>query len=199
MKKEHLRQAARFVAERRFARVSLARSRGVIPGARLSFEEAGIDKLAAVKTASDGEVGLLRDAEGNWRPLAKVQLVLVATPSLEDPKQIVVLGFDPNDLEAEFNRAAKISEKGNRHKSRFKTPIFLPLYGSGVGSRRKALSSHCLWEEQVNTADLPTSPNPASSAQALEVLKAGIAQGLGIHPNRIDLTFSFSVKGANNA
>src|SRR5205814_1958553 len=141
-----------------------------------------------IRTSTDGKVGLPRDANGTWRTLRKVQMVVVATVSPDDRRQVEVYGFDSQVLEAEFDNAVKTPGKGNRNKQPFSAPVFLPLFRTrkGIGAWKEGLSSRAIWKESIKTADLSTSQNPASSSQALDVLRANIAQGLGVHPNRVE-------------
>ena len=85
MEKTLLRAAARLALELWFPGVTVAKSRGVVPGARLEFEDGG-KKQAAVRTTSDRRVGLLRDQSGRWRTVLnpEVKLVLVAAPTKDD-------------------------------------------------------------------------------------------------------------------
>lgn len=196
MKKEQLRLACRIALERRHGLATLTKSQGVIPGARLGYVEHGLQKEAAVRTSSDGEVGLLRNAEGAWRTLDKVDLVLVGAPD-PDQKRVKIFAFDPKVLADEFDRAVEFLEDGNEDARRFKTPIFLPLIGPRKGlAQRKGLSALRLWEDEVKKVDLPTTPHPANTSQALDMLRAGLARGLGVHPNRIELEFTFRIKDA---
>lgn len=198
MSKQELRAAARVALERHFGEVLLAKSQGVIPGARLTFTENGVAKEAAVRTASDGTLGLQRDSHGRWRTLDRIDLLLVASPAKDDAKRIDVYAFLPDVLRVVFDRAVEVAEAGKRDPKRFKAPVFLPLseHRRGFGKKRVGLASkaNLLWTEEIQKSELPAIVPPASSAQALELIKRGIAQTLGVHPDQIELSFSFRVK-----
>jgi hypothetical protein len=191
VKRELLNAAARAALEKQHGECWLARSQGAAPGTRLTYTDSGETKEAAIRTSKDGTLGLQRDSQGHWRTLDKVQLVVVATPS-GNPSLIDVYGLDPKVLKAEFNRKVKDLEKGNSDPDRFKAPVFLALgHRRGIG-RWKGLPH--LWKDEIKKADLPALGFATSSAQALEVIRVGIAQTLGVQPHRVELSFSFRVK-----
>jgi hypothetical protein len=196
MRKEILRLAARSALERRLPGVPIAivRSQGVVPGARLEYEEKGRMKEVAVRTSKDRKVGLLRDRNGKWRTVTnpKVKLVLIAAPASDDGDLIEVLAFDPEKLVNGFDRAVANAGKADREKG----PVFLPLdeHRRGFGARKPGLKSECEWKTTLKKSEVRLSGAMAESAQALEIIRAGIAEGLGVSPDRIDLSVSFTVK-----
>jgi hypothetical protein len=193
MNRHQLRLAGRAALERHYESVSSEVSQGVVPGGRLAYLDGGVSKEAAIRTSKNGKIGLLKDEHDNWRILNKVQLLLVATISEDNPKLAEVYAFDPKVIQAEFDAAARIS--GERTVDR-NAPLFLPLFEHrrGIGAWKDGLSSRCLWKENIKKTDLPVGDFPVSTSQALEVLRANVAKGLGIHPNRVELTFNFHIK-----
>jgi hypothetical protein len=191
LKKDILRGAAKLALIRRFGNVRVGKAQGVIPGARLEYSDGGRKREAAVRTANEREVGLLRDRHGNWRTLSKVQLVLVAVPSDADDEIVDVLAFDPEQLKIEFDKVVKLTEKGRRSVNRFKAPVFLPLTPSGT-KNRGALHSIIQWTEKISRSEIPEPvETSADSEAAMEVIRAGIAKGLGIDASRVEVTYSF--------
>ena len=135
-RKEQLRQSARIaLAEEGFTDVQITTGPGIITGARLRAMKNGKSYRIAVRTSSDREVGLLRRASGRWRTVENVDLVVVSVP-MEDAPAVEVFGFDPGVLIEAFKVMVKVTERGNRDRSRFKVPVFMSL-DDYKGSKRK--------------------------------------------------------------
>ena len=192
MKKEILRVAAKLALAKHFSDVRMGKAQGVIPGARLEYREGGEKRQAAVRTANERELGLLRDRHGEWRTLSKVQLVLVAAPSDADDEIVEVHAFDPEQLKIEFNKVVKLTEKGRRSPSRFKAPVFLPLDQSKT--KKGGGLPNTLWVEKIAQSEVPEPVDTGFDHDAaMEVIRAGIAKGLRVDASRIELTFSFKI------
>src|ERR1700676_3647029 len=111
IRKEFLRESARLaLVERGYSRVEIAHGPGIVPGARLTAVKDGATKLIAVRTSSDREVGLLRNENGNWRTIPKVDLVLVAVPA-DEAAAADVFAFDKDVLLNAFNATVDVVEK----------------------------------------------------------------------------------------
>jgi hypothetical protein len=194
MNKKLLRGAAKLALSKRFSDVRVGKAQGVIPGARLEYSDGGERKEAAVRTTNEREVGLLRDRSGEWRTLSKVQLVIVAVPSIADEETVDVIAFDPAQLKTEFEKVVKLTEKRSRSPNRFKAPVFLPLDPTKT-KNRGALHSIIQWTEKIVKSEIPmpAETESVSVATKIEALRSSIAKGLGVNASDIELTISFKL------
>ena len=199
MSKQFMRAAGRVALEQKFQSVSLGRSQGVIPGARLEYVDAGISKSAAVRTTNkDRGVSLLRDERGDWRIIGKVDLVLVVAPAKNDSDRLEIFAFVPDQLKKQFDDKVRIVEKNNRDKKRFRAPVIVPLdeWRIGIGAWHEGLASVSKWKVELKTTEINQGQPVTGQALAIELIKVGIAQSLGVTPDRIDLSFTFRLKDA---
>jgi hypothetical protein len=192
--KEFLRESARLaLADRGYKQVEIAHGPGIVPGARLTALKEGSPVLIAVRTSSDREIGLLRNQNGNWRTIPKVDLVLAAVPANDAPAADV-FAFDRDVLLNVFNATVDVAEKDKRTKSRFKAPIFVALddvTDSRMGKIRPGLKAKALWQDQIPTSRsaLPTASGKTleSRAQLIERLKQEVAMLIGVDISKVVL------------
>ena len=194
IRKEFLRESARLaLAEEGYSRVEIAHGPGIVPGARLTAVKDGATKLIAVRTSSDREVGLLRNENGNWRTIPKVDLVLVAVPA-DEAAAADVFAFDKDVLLNVFNATVDAVEKNKRNKSRFKAPIFVALddvKNSRTGRVQPGLKARKLWQVQIPLsrsalARVSDSGGP-TRAELIERLKQEMAEFAGVDISKIRL------------
>ena len=82
--KGQLRACARAALERRGYSVTADKGQGFLPGARLMAISGATKIEVAARTSLDREIGLMRDDDGNWRTIPKVDMVVVAVPAVGD-------------------------------------------------------------------------------------------------------------------
>jgi hypothetical protein len=100
-----LRTCARAALERRGYSVTADKGQGFVPGARRIAIRGAAEIKVAVRTSLDREIGLMRNADGNWRTIPKVDMVVVAVLAVGDLTSVEVFGFDPKVLKREFDAA----------------------------------------------------------------------------------------------
>jgi hypothetical protein len=192
--KEFLRESARLaLPEQGYSRVEIVHGPGIVPGARLTAVKDGAPKLIAVRTSSDREVGLLRDEDGNWRTIPKVDLVLAAVPA-DHAAAADVFAFDRDFLLNVFNSTVDVGEKNKRNKSRFKAPVFVALddvKNSRTGTVQPGIKERALWQAQIPLsrsalARVSVSAG-ATRAELIERLKQEMAEFAGVDISKISV------------
>jgi hypothetical protein len=126
LRKSLLRACARAAIEERGFTVDLVRGAGILPGARLRAKKGTLKRNIAVRTSVDREVGLTRNSDGSWATILRVDEVLVAVPSAEEPGSAEILSFAPNVLVRAFDAVLKARQSENPNFS-LKAPIFVAL------------------------------------------------------------------------
>jgi hypothetical protein len=193
IRKEFLRESARLALGEKGYDVELAPGPGIVPGARLNAVKDGESWLVAVRTSLDREVGLLRNPNGTWRTIPKMDLVVVAVPA-SDVQAADVLAFDPDVLMGVFNATVDIVEKGKRNKARFKAPIFVALddiKNSRTGVVRPGLKAKAEWQVQIpldhSSLRAPPIDGDQSRARFFDRLKQQVADFVGVDISKIVL------------
>jgi hypothetical protein len=194
IRKEFLREGARLaLAEQGYSRVEIAHGPGIVPGARLTAVKDGATKLIAVRTSPDREVGLLRNENGNWRTIPKVDLVLVAVPA-DEAAAADVFAFDKDVLLNAFNATVDVVEKNKRNKSRFKAPVFVALddvKNSRTGRVQTGLKARALWQVQIplsrSALARVSDSGGATRAELIERLKQETAEFAGVDISQVRL------------
>jgi len=146
--KQILRGYARLALEGRGFVVQKVSGPGLIPGARLKAAKDGKETFVAVRTSHDRKVGLLRQPNGKWRTVPKVQEVVVAVPALDDAMSVEVFGFKSKTLIDAFDSLVTKIEKGKAKKDAYKSPIFIELDAvpdDRVGGLRSNLKAKSSW------------------------------------------------------
>jgi hypothetical protein len=192
--KEFLRESARLaLAEKGYEQVEIAHGPGIVPGARLTALKEGSPVLIAVRTSSDREIGLLRNQNGAWRTIPKVDLVLAAVPANDAPAADV-FAFDRDVLLNVFNATVDVTEKNKRTKSRFKAPIFIALddvTNSRMGKIQPGLKAGARWQVQIPTSrsalPIASGKTPESHTQLIERLKRQVATSIGVDMSKVVL------------
>ncbi len=145
VRRQALRNCARLALEGRGLRVEHKSGAGVAPGARLlAFNGPEVSEVA-VRTSLRREVGLTRLSNGKWNTIPKVDEVVVAVPSAEQPDAAEVFCFDRDVIIAAFDAALAAQTKKHRRLSP-KAPIFVALdnarkpspdFGTGLKAKSK--------------------------------------------------------------
>jgi hypothetical protein len=188
--KSQLRACARAALEqRRGYSVSVAKGRGFIPGARLTATKGTQEIKVAVRTSLDREIGLMRDQDGNWRTLPKVDMVLVAVPAVDDPGSVEVLGFDPTVLQREFDAALAAQLKRHPDLSH-KAPIFVALdkpSGKAKTDLIAGLETKKEWREVMLLGSV--SIQGEAKGGFIERVKREFAELMGVDVSKVSVDF----------
>ena len=194
MKRELLRAAARSALKARGYEVELVPGPGIIPGARLKAAKNGTVITVAVRTSLDREVGLVRNQNLTWRTVSRVDRVLIAVPSADDPQSVEVLAFEPDVLITVFSAALAAVEKRKQKKYSYKDPIFVALddvKNSRTGEVRPGLKARAAWQTELPLSH-PELRGVTSAAQDprtsfIERLKQEVAEFIGVDVSKVVL------------
>jgi hypothetical protein len=149
--KPRLRVAAELALRERGYEVTQVRARGVKPGTRFEGIKDGVAFKFAVRSTLDGEVGLLKNQSGSWRTAPHVDEVVVAAADPVDASMVEVLGFDSDELMAEFDKVVAAMEKAGKRNRDYKVPVFLSLDKEKniAGEVIDGLKSKAIWRSQI--------------------------------------------------
>ena len=113
LRKAFLRQCAANALKTRYAKVVPKSGQGILPNARwLAFPHEGAGpRQVAIRTSYDREVGATRHTDASWVTIPKMDEVVIAVPSAEDPGSIEVLCFDREVLLSALEAALKERKK----------------------------------------------------------------------------------------
>lgn len=143
MKNSDYRNVARAVLKEKGYDVQIKPGQGYLPGARLIATRARKKVDVAVKASQQRAIGFTRQANGRWRTLDAVDLVVVVVPDAHNMADAEVFGFARKPLVATFDRAWKALENAKRPTG-FNAPVFIPLdeqsrknLGHDVGNLKK--------------------------------------------------------------
>ena len=89
-----------------------------------------------------------------------------------------------------------MSRKGIATRLATKCHCFFLWTTLGMGFKITGLLSIHERIVTLKASEIASSDRRANTTRALEILRASIADGLGFRPERIDLSFSFSIKPA---
>jgi hypothetical protein len=187
LRKRQLRESARIVLERRGLRVELKPGAGIVPGARLRTFLGSDERQVAVRTSLDREVGFTRHPDGRWITITKVDEIVVAVPSEDDPNSAEVLSFNREALTQACDAALAAQLKETPGFSP-KAPLFIALdppkrqapNKRQLSSTRRSsnvfwnLKEKAIWNTLIPLADVPTGKTPTLPAKSfIEQLKPG--------------------------
>jgi hypothetical protein len=187
--KVQLRTCARAALERRGYSVTADKGQGFVPGARRIAIRGAAEIKVAVRTSLDREIGLMRNADGNWRTIPKVDMVVVAVPALGDPTSVEVFGFDPKVLKREFDAAlaAQLKRYPDLHH---KAPIFVSLdkvSGKAKSGMVSGLKTKTQWREVLALKSV--SPQGNANVGFVERVKREFAELMGIDVSKVTVDF----------
>jgi hypothetical protein len=189
-RKSLLRIAARRALEQRGYKVQEISGPGIVSGARLRAEKDDRALIIAVRTATDRELGLMRDQEGRWKTIPEMGKVVIAAPGVERADLVDVFGFSPDTLVKIFDRhLARLIKKSPEFS--LKAPVFLPLDATkprGQELTLPALKDKADWEQQV---PLPKSAEMirGSSDSFVDRVRAEFADLNGVSIEEVDVEF----------
>jgi hypothetical protein len=125
VRKSALRECARLALEQRGFRVEPIVGPGVVPGSRLRAIKGSEVHDIAVRSSTDGEIGLARRPDGGWSTLPRVDEVIVVAGAKKSGLA-EVLSFAPDALMRVFDVALEARQKEKRDLS-LKAPVFVAL------------------------------------------------------------------------
>jgi hypothetical protein len=125
-RKSLLRIAARRALESRGFQVSDILGPGIVLGGRLLAVKGSKSRTVAVRTATDRQLGLIRDAVGKWKTIPRMDEVVVVAPAIGNSDFVDVLGFKPKILLERFDEELERLQRCNPRFSA-KAPVFLRL------------------------------------------------------------------------
>lgn len=191
IRKQRLRDAGLEALTTRQYEPKLVSGPGIVPGARLKATAGPIaGEQIAVRTSQDREVGLLRRTDnGKWRTIPKVREVVVAVPSLTDPKSsIEVLCFDSKTVIAFFDAA--VEKAGSRALS-YKAPVFVALDDipqKGSGALAGGLAAKAKWRQEIPLPSITAKPTDQSDG-FIERVKREFAERNGVDVTKVIVEF----------
>jgi len=183
--KGQLRACAREALKRRGYSVTADKGQGFLPGARLTAISGATKIKVAVRTSLDREIGLMRDDDGNWRTIPKVDMVVVAVPAVGDPASVEVFGFDPKVLKREFDVALAAQLERYPDLSH-KAPIFVSL-DNVSGKAISGLKKKAQWREVLAVNSV--SPQGNANAGFVERVKREFAELMGVDVTKVTVDF----------
>lgn len=125
--KRELRRLAAMAKQRQGYSIEDVGGRGIAPGARLQAKKGLFKTSIAVRTSHDRKVGLTRTETGKWRTVLKVEEVLVAAISRDNPNMVEVLCFKRSVLVRAFNRRVASDDELRRPRNGKYSPVFIEL------------------------------------------------------------------------
>jgi hypothetical protein len=181
--KQQLRDCARLALKRRGLHVEIKQGPGIVAGARLRTFEGSYERTVAVRTSLDREVGFARNADGDWLTIPKVDEVVVAAPSIENPASAEILCFDRDVMIKVFD--ATLAAAKNRSLSH-KVPIFIALDDAKAGLKAKAK-----WRTLVPlaAASAGKGSSPGATEAFIDRVKREFAEMIGVDASKIALEF----------
>jgi hypothetical protein len=143
--------------EQRGLRVDLIGGAGIVPGARLRAIKGSAERIVAVRTSLDREVGLTRQPDGRWATIPRVDEVIVVVPAADKSDSAEVLSFAPEAIMQAFDAALEARQK-KKLKLKNKAPIFVALDEPPPGRRpevESGLKAKAQWQTFVPLAAVP--------------------------------------------
>ena len=194
IRKSSLRDCARLALEQRGYTVESARGSGIIPGARLRAETNHAKRSIAVRTSLDREVGLTRNSDGSWATIPRVDEVLIAVPSLDDPGLAEILSFAPDVLIRAFDAALRARQSENPD-FKLKSPIFIGLDDvthDRIPSLEPALKTKSQWRMSIPLASTSVlgQPRNESENEFFDRVRREFAERHGFDPSKVRVEFS---------
>jgi hypothetical protein len=193
VRKQHLRECARFALEARGHRVELKTGAGIVPGARLRTFQGSQAREIAVRTSLDREVGFTRHPDGHWITIPKVDEVVVAVPSAEDPSSAEVLSFDREVMIHACNATLAARMKEYPELS-YKAPIFIRLDSSDRSDSPDAtsgLKAKAKWRTSVPLDAVRTHKSASAPAAEsfIDRVKREFAELNGVDVSKVVVEF----------
>jgi hypothetical protein len=191
-RKSHLRLCAQVALRKRGFSVTVKGGAGIVSGARLLLTKDKEEKEVAVRTSLDREVGCTRRPDGNWTTISRVDEIIVAVPSAEEPNFAEIFCFESSVMTKALEAELKHQLRGRPHLSH-KAPIFLPLDDRRDGKDRlvAGLKGKAIWHDLVPLASVPP-PRGAqveSTGEFIERVKLEFAQLNKVEPERVSVEF----------
>jgi hypothetical protein len=184
-----LRAAAKRAVENRLGSVDITKGPGIVEGARLRTKK-GL--TIAIRTSLEREVGLMWHPSGHWRTITKVDLVVVAVPSVDDKEAAEVLAFDPEVMIKVFDAAVAKRRKGN--SDFYKAPTFVALDDKPQKrstSSLAGLKAKAKWKTTVRIDETMTrkSSRSETTGDFVERVKREFAELSGVDITKVVVEF----------
>jgi hypothetical protein len=193
-KKSSMRAVVPSVLTDRGLKVRVRSSQGVLPGSRLVVKKKGEpEKDIAVKASVERRLSFTKQANGQWRTLHVVDLVLVVVPAEKNGKDTEVLAFESKSLISMFDKAWNALEKAGRSLS-YEIPIFIPL---DEGSRKNLghdianLKALAIWSVRLNPEEV-SARNSVENDEFYDRIKRQIAEHNGVDISKVE--FEYRIK-----
>ena len=157
LNKSVLRECARLALKQRGFSVDVIGGAGIVPGARLRATKDSEERIVAVRTSLDREVGLTRQPDGRWSTIPRVDEVIVVVPAADKSNSAEVLGFTPEAIMQTFDVALEARQKKSL-KLKNKAPIFVALDEPKRGRRpdvESGLKTKAEWQIVMPLAAVP--------------------------------------------
>jgi hypothetical protein len=189
IRKSLLRECARRALEERGFTVELVSGAGIVPGARLRTFKGAEERLIAVRTSLDREVGLTRHSDGRWAIIPRVDEVIVAVPSSDGSDSVEVLSFSPGTIIHVFDAVLEDRKKQNPDFLE-KSPIFVAL-DIGRDAADPGLKAKAQWQAVIPLAEVPRRrPTEAVSTTAfIERVRQEFADLHGLDVDKVTVEF----------
>jgi hypothetical protein len=193
--KQGLREIGRLALERSAdppPRIDEVRGAGIIAGARLRVSDGSTTRTVAVRTSLVREVGFARRPDGRWVTIPKVDEVVVAAPSADEPDAVEVLSFDSHTLIEVFDAALAIRKEEDPKLSRT-APIFVTLDGAAsdgiVGLKVKAK-----WQMTIRRSDVSArrDANRSLAEGFIDRVKREFAEMNGVDVSKVVIEFKIT-------
>jgi hypothetical protein len=192
--KSMLRECARKALEQKGFAVEPVRGSGIVQGARLRAKRAGVTSTVAVRTSLDREVGLTRNADGQWATIPRMDQVLVAVPSQHDEEESAeILSFAPAVLLDAFDTALK-ARHSNNPDFKLKSPIFITLDDAEQSDaiNQAGLKARSEWSILVPFTSVSSrySSRKESESEFFERVQHEFADRHGFDPSKVMVQFT---------
>lgn len=199
--KEVRKAVVSLLAAKGYAVSDLPGGQGARELSRVSIAGDGKTFVCAIKTSTSGRISFVREANGTFKVLDDVDLVIHAHPLTTDESTVVVSMFDAATVRKAFERNHKaLTDKKMGHIPSWVNPE--PEAGwrqTGSGFRDKALwretvklssaeasrESHFAW----GAGDVEFAPeHSAVRPLTIKEAKDGLAEMFGVSPDKVEIT-----------
>jgi hypothetical protein len=161
------------------------------PGARLSVTHEGVTRRVAVRCSFERALGFARDAEGDWRPLIKVDWIVAIVPAAGVSDDLQIYCFDASSLIEPYDNALSEMKKAGRAPS-LEMPIYIPLdprSRKNVGHNQVGLAEQAMWSRTVSGEGVGESPPTAAQENFIERVKREFAEINNVNVEKVSVEF----------
>lgn len=162
---------------------------GIAPGARLNISKGKKKFRVAVRSALDRKVGFSRASPGGVKTLPHVDVLVVSSPSPEQPNCAEVLCFSSRDVANHIDKHVFANENSKSDKPA-KAPIFLPLDShERAGKKKEGLKGLSKWSMNVPLSAVSIQMNGSSESVTdfVKRVKREFAETFGAEEKTLDV------------